>query len=120
VTVRACVVVGVVLLLSGCRSKDDMPDWPPFAMTIPDDVPEQLTIIEKDGTQYEANGKKFWADGYRAGWKRCAWEFERGYLNLAVEKPEPPLIGHCGIVVRGWDAGYLACFQAIRETMKAS
>ena len=117
--VRVSALGGVVLLLAGCRAKDDFPDWPPFAMTVPDDVPGQMTVIDKDGTQHEADGKELWAGGYRGGWKRCVYDFEHGHLDLTATKPEPPPLGHYGIVVRGWNAGYLACWQAVREAKKA-
>jgi hypothetical protein len=117
---RYCfLVLATLLVVGGCGSKDDVPDWPPFAMTIPDDVPDQMTLIDKKGIEHQGNGKELWAGGYRAGWKRCVYDFDKGHLDLAVEYPEPPALGDYGIVVRGWNAGYLACWKAIREAKMA-
>jgi hypothetical protein len=104
----------VLLLVVGCRSSDEMPAWPPSVMSIPDGVPDEMAVVDKDGTEHPAHGKDLYAGGYRAGWKRCVWDFDHDRLDLAVQKTEPPLLGHYIVVVRGWDAGYLSCWQAIR------
>jgi hypothetical protein len=109
-----------LFLAAGCRRGDELPVWPPFEIAVPDDVPDQITVTDKDGTEHDANGKELWTDGYRAGWKRCVWDFERGRLDLAVENPEPPPLGHYVIVVSGWNAGYLTCWRAIRQAKKAA
>jgi hypothetical protein len=119
-SVRVGVVAVSLFLAAGCERGDQVPAWPPFEMAVPDDVPDQITVIDKDGTKHDANGKELWSDGYRSGWKRCVYDFEHGHLDLAVEKPEPPPLGHYIIVVRGWNTGYLTCWRAIRQAKKAA
>jgi hypothetical protein len=104
-----------VLVVFGCDSRAKMPAWPPFAMTIPDDVPEAITVVDKDGTSHPANGKELYADGYRSGWKRCAYDYQHDLLDLTSDQIEPPPLGHYTIVVRGWNDGYRSCWKAIRE-----
>ncbi len=41
-----------------------------------------------------------------------------GLLVYQVEKPDPPPLGHYGVVVQGWEAGHLTCGRAIRENKK--
>ncbi|HEV3384312.1 MAG TPA: hypothetical protein VG097_05820 [Gemmata sp.] len=84
-------------------------------MTIPDDVPDQLTLVDKDGTEHEGNGKELWVRGYLYGWKQCVWDYEHGKLGLATEKPEAPLIQTYIIENEGLTVGYLACWRAIRK-----
>ncbi len=105
----ACLLLPAVI---GCGG-DKMPPWPPFAMTIPDDVPDEMTVVDKDGTSHAANGKELYTSGYRAGWRLCVRAYDRGELDLAVHEVEPPPLGHYGIVVRGHDDGYRACWEAI-------
>ncbi len=101
--------------LAGCSRKDDFPAWPNFAMTIPADVPELMVVSDKDGNQHQINGREAYTTGYRGGWKRCVRDYEKGLLDLAVEKPEVPLVQEYGIVIRGWESGFLTCWRAIRK-----
>jgi hypothetical protein len=118
--VRALALTSTVLLFAaGCQSGDDMPSWPPFELTVPDDVPDQMTVTDKGGTEHPSNGKELWASGYRARWKRCVFEYDHGDVSLAGDRPEIPLLGDYVIVVRGWDAGCLACWRAIRADRAA-
>jgi hypothetical protein len=104
-------------VVMGCQRQEEQPTWPPFMMSIPDDVPEWMIVTDKDGVEHEVNGKELWVDGYRAGWKRCLWDYESGHLDLAAEDVEPPPLGHYSIVARGWNEGYRACWEAIRAEM---
>lgn len=118
---RRWTLVAVVLptLVVGCNRKDSLSAWPPFTMTIPADTPELLIVTDKDGTEHQINGREAYAAGYKGGWKRCVWDFEQGDLDLAAKEPDVPLVQEYGIVVRGWEAGYLACWRAIREAKRA-
>lgn len=109
--------IGVAVLclpLAGC--KEDSPSWLPFSMTIPDDVPDQVTLVDKDGSKHQGNGKKCYGDAYRAGWKSCVFDFEHHALDFSKEKPDVPVVCHYPIIVRGWEDGYIHCWEAIRET----
>ena len=100
----------------GCgKRSEDMPSWPPFEMTIPKTVPDEMTVRDKDGVAHPANGKQLYADGYRAGWKRCVDDYRAGELDLFAEQVDPPALQDYGIAVRGWEAGYEACWAAIRK-----
>jgi hypothetical protein len=114
---RRFIGVAVLCLSSaGCRPKDDFPAWPPFSMTFPDDVPDEMTLIDKKGNSHPGNGKECYARGYRGGWKYCVFDFERHHLDFSKEKPEVPLYDDYAIVARGWEDGYSHCWEAIRET----
>jgi hypothetical protein len=114
---RTFISIAVLCLsLAGCRAKDDFPAWPPFSMMIPDDVPDQMTVTEKNGEIIHVDGKKCYTAGYRDGWRRCVYDYEHYGFGFTSEKPDVPLLGHWWIVVRGWDDGYTHCWQAIRET----
>src|SRR5438105_1206076 len=97
---RGVSVIAVALLVAatGCQRKDDLPARPPFTMSVPADVPDQMTLVDKDGSTQEGNGKELWAGGYRAGWKRCVLDYEHGNLDLEAEQVEAPPLGHYGIV----------------------
>jgi|SRR5579872_2852311 len=105
-------------LLSAWRSKDSkdtMPDWPPFTMTIPDDIPDDVRIVNPDWSEQRVNGKEYYANAYRRGWKRCLYDFEKHELDFSKAKPESSNAENFRIGIRGWDDGYLRCWQIIRE-----
>jgi hypothetical protein len=120
IMMRLLPVLAPVFLAIGCGSKDEMPEWPPFAMTIPDDVPEEMTVVEPNWTEHRVNGKEYYATGYRSGWKQCVHDYTQDALDFSKEKPDMIPIQHYGVVVRGYDAGYLRCWTLIRETTRKS
>src|SRR4051794_8812212 len=102
-------------LAPGCGGRTLGPPAPPFVMTIPEDVPVEMTVEDKDGATHTVNGKELYADGYRSGWEECVRQYHAGQLDLTAQGPAPPSLQHYGVVVRGWNDGFGACWRAIRQ-----
>ena len=83
-------------------------------VTIPDDVPGEMELIDKDGTRHTGNGRELYAAGHKYGWRQCRSEFDLGRLDprdkLSVENSIPC---EYGVWVRGFVDGFRACQRTI-------
>jgi hypothetical protein len=103
-------LLGLALaFLQGCKSRDQLDDLPGYEITIPGDVPERMTLTQKDGTQEEGNGRELYAKTHRQGWAECWQRFQRGELDLADESAEPMPVQEFGIEQQGRRDGFEAC-----------
>jgi hypothetical protein len=106
----------VVVALHGCHRPQPEPELPGYTITIPADVPEQLVLTDKDGTQHTGNGRELYAGGHKYGWQRCWDEHQRGRLDLRNDSAYENYIPQAyGIEVRGFADGFKG-YQAYLRT----
>jgi hypothetical protein len=94
----------------GCgRPKLDA-DPPGYELVIPDDVPEDLILVDKEGTQHEGNGRELYAGGHWYGWRQCWEKHQQGRVDPQDESAAYNYMPQTyGIVARGFADGFRAC-----------
>jgi hypothetical protein len=107
---RACFLVVLSFVTSGCHDTRSEPDPPGYTLTIRDDVPSEMKLIDKRGNVHIGNGRELYARGHKSGWRQCWSEHQRGDLNL---KDEDAYTNHIpsdyGVAVQGFVDGFKAC-----------
>jgi hypothetical protein len=111
--IRLLVLIAAFPLV-GCSGPDPEPDPSGYSVTVPDDVPGEMELIDKDGTRHTGNGRELYANGHKYGWRKCRSEFERGRLNLRDARAYENYIP---CEYRQWVRGFVDGFQACQRTL---
>lgn len=109
-----------LLLLSSCQTSTSVPSPPstiqgekaPIVIA-PEDIPDEMTVFDKDGKAHNVKAKELYIGGYKAGWNECLRQHLSNELDLTIDYPDPPLIQHYGVTVRGWNDGFCSCWKAL-------
>lgn len=89
---------------------------PGYTLSVPDDVPETIVLVEKDGTRHEGNGRQLYANGHLDGWRRCWEEYQCGRVDPRAERAaERYTPQEYMVVAQGFRAGFRACQGYICE-----
>jgi len=111
---RAWILLGLLAMTAGCQRTEPMPEWPPFVITIPDDIPHHIHM----GNLNYLDGHEVYASGYRSGWRECVRQYEQGRLALdEFGGGEMPIKESYGHAARGWDDGFQTCRDIIRKEL---
>jgi hypothetical protein len=102
----------VIVAAGGCM-KPQPPAVPPgYSIVIPDDVPEHLELIDKEGTKHDGKGREMYAAAHRVGWQQCWEQHQRGELDPRDKGAAQNRVPQCyGIEVRGFVDGFKGCQQ---------
>jgi hypothetical protein len=106
-----------LVVLAGCQSRTS-DDLPGYKLTIPADIPERITLENKDGTTEEANGRELYAATHRQGWAECWQRYQRGELDPSDKSAEPMAVQEFGIEQNGRRDGFEACRQMLLRSRR--
>jgi hypothetical protein len=117
-TMRTMLVPLALVVLSGCGTSETDPKLPGYELSIPDDVPEQITLTDKDGKTIEASGRDRYARAHRQGWAECWHRHRRGELDPRDSCAEPSEAGEIALDQRGRRDGFEACRQMLLRAQR--
>lgn len=104
------------MALIGCNRQIPDADPPGYELVIPDDVPENLILKDKDGAQHEGNGRQLYARGHRYGWQTCWEEHQKGRVALRDQRAAQNYIPQAyGVEARGFVDGFKGCQQYLLQ-----
>lgn len=116
---RARHFIFAVFVIVGCSPHTSVLEISPDSVVVPDHVPDSFDATNKDGTRQVVNGSHLYAHHYAAGWNSCRRAYLNGRFGLMQSESDRSynrLIQTWGCGIEGWQAGNLACFDAIKAS----
>lgn len=86
---------------------------PPIDLSVPADVPEQITLTDKEGKVSFASGPAMYTATFRQGWLECWDRHSKGEQGVLTKDSEPALVQEYGIEARGRLDGFNGCKAAL-------
>src|SRR5262245_32643007 len=103
---RRIVLMLATLASVGC-ARSPAPDPVEYALTIPDDIPGDVVLKDKEGVEHAVNGRELYASSHRAGWQTCWQEYQRGRVGAGDDAAwERYVPGDFVIAARGFVDGF--------------
>jgi hypothetical protein len=92
-------------------------DMPQVQLSIPDDVPDEIVLRDKDGTTHVANGKQLYEQSFRFGWEQFWQRYQSGDITIDDKHAKADVImAVYGLQQRGIKDGFDACRRAVLST----
>ena len=112
-----CVVAAFgVVALFGCTPSVEGKTMPAIEMTIPDDVPGQVAVKDKEGNEVVVNGRELYTLGYNNGWDEYWNRYRSGKIKLDDESISPLVPSTFIYESRGHVDGFWNCRRAILKS----
>jgi len=112
-----------MLVFCGCNSNHsardpELGDMPPMVINIPEDIPENLVLIDPQGNETTVKGREIYAAAYRSGWEEYWVRHKRGEVSLADQSTEPLSRQESGIQSRARTDGFRKCREKLIGEIK--
>jgi len=117
-------LVQVGMLGCTCNSKtdeetSDLEGMPAIELVIPDDVPKQIELIDKEGVRTIGDGRAMYSDAFRSGWEEFWRRYRRGEINADDRSVQPNWVQGYGIQGRGRFDGFTKCRDKVLQMSRS-
>ena len=87
-----------------------------YKVTVPPDIPENLSYYEKGGTVAVMNHcRAMYAAVHRDGWDECLKQYLNKQLDVNDAKAQPFVCQEVGLMQAARQAGFLQCRLALKD-----
>lgn len=97
-----------------------MADMPPIEISIPENVPAELELIDKEGKRSIGNGREMYAATFAAGWKEYWRSVKTGSIDVNDPNAEPKLVQEHEIEARGRNDGFRKCREVALKRFRTT
>jgi hypothetical protein len=116
-SMRVVLVLLATFVLGGCDDRKVETEPPTYTLVIPDDVPEMVVLIDKDGTKRKGNGRALYSRGHEQGWRDCWQGYRKGWVHLDDDLDWQRFVPQDDIPAQqGFEQGFVQCQQRLRES----